>query len=110
MGVIVVNTRIPQQSSTLQVQSTAEALLRKEKAVKSDKPIDPQLSNKLDASYELNLSEAAQSMTASALPAVKTPEDARKQLDLIRAAAEKSAGSMLSSHKPNAKSVVDLLA
>ena len=103
-------TRIPQQSSSLQGQSAVEALLRKEKAAKSDKPIDPQQSSKLDPSYELELSETAQSMMASPLPAVTNLEEARKQLELIRAAAEKSAGSVLSAHTPSAKSVVDLLA
>ena len=49
-------------------------------------------------------------MMASPLPAVTNAEEARKQLELIRAAAEKSAGSVLSAHKPSAKSVVDLLA
>ena len=100
-------TRISQQTSTLSGQNAADALLRKEK---SDKAITPQPKAKLDASYELNLSENAQSLMASPLPAVTGPEDAERQLDLIRAAAEKSAESVLNSHKPSAKSVVDLLA
>ena len=103
-------TRIPQQPSTLQGQNAADALLRKEKTAKSDKPIDSQQKTKLDASYELNLSESAQTMMASPLPTVTNAEEARKQLDLIRAAADNSAGSVLSSHKPSAKAVVDLLA
>jgi len=103
-------TRIPQQPSTLQGQNAADALLRKEKTAKSDKPIDSQQKTKLDASYELNLSESAQSMMASPLPAVTNSDEAKKQLALIRAAAERSADSVLSSHKPSAKSVVDLLA
>ena len=103
-------TRIPQQSSALQGQSASEALLRKDKSAKSDKPLDPQQSSKLDTSYELELSETAQSMMASPLPTVSSPEEARRQLEMIRAAAEKSSGSLLSVHKPSAKSVVDLLA
>ena len=100
-------TRISQQPSTLSGQSAADALQRKEK---SDKTVTPQPKAKLDASYELNLSETAQALMASPLPAVNGPEDAKKQLDLIRAVAEKSAASVLSSHKPNTKSVMDLLA
>ncbi len=100
-------TRISQQTSALSGQNAADALLRKEK---SDKTITQQPKTKLDVSYELNLSETAQSLMASPLPAVTGPEDAKKQLDLIRAAAEKSAESVLSSHKPSAKSVMDLLA
>ena len=100
-------TRISQQPSTLSGQSAAEALQRKEK---SDKTLTSQPKTKLDASYELNLSETAQALMASPLPAVTGPVDAKKQFDLIRAAAEKSAASVLSSHKPNTKSVMDLLA
>lgn len=103
-------TRIPQQLRLCRDKAPPKRYFAKEKAAKSDKPIDPQQSSKLDTSYELELSETAQSMMASPLPAVTNAEEARKQLELIRAAAEKSAGSVLSAHKPSAKSVVDLLA
>lgn len=103
------NTKIPSQVSTLTGQNSAEAILRKEK---SDKPetTSTQPRKKLDASYELKLSETAQSMISAQLPPVRSPAEARQQLDLLRSVAEKSAGSVLSAHKPSAKSVVDLLA
>jgi hypothetical protein len=105
---MIMTAKIPSQASTLPGQAGADAL-RKDKSDKLDKSSSQQ-TKKLDASYDLELSETAQSMRSAQLPTVKNPAEAQTQLGLIRAAAERSAGSALSAHKPSAKAVVDLLA
>ena len=104
------SAKISSQSSALTGQSAAEALLRNEKSDKSTETIAEKPKKKLDESYELKLSEAAQSMMSSALPAVSTPDEAQKQMALIKAAAEQSSSSTMSAQKPTAKAVMDLLA
>lgn len=106
-------SKITSQATALTGQNGNEALLRNEKASQNNadkSTLSTRPEKKLDASYELNLSEAAQGKAASPLPAVNSPEEARRQLDLIKSAAENSAASLTSLHKTNAKSVVDLLA
>ena len=106
-------SKIISQFNALSGQNGNEALLRNEKASQNNadrSTLSKRPEKKLDASYELNLSEAAQGKVASPLPAVNTPEDARRQLELIKSAAENSAANLTSLHKVNAKSVVDLLA
>jgi len=104
------SAKISSQSSALTGQSAAEALLRNEKSDKSTETIAAKPKKKLDESYELNLSETAQSMMSSALPAVSTPDEAQKQMALIKAASEQSSSSTMSAQKPTAKAVMDLLA
>ena len=106
-------SKIMQQASSLTGQTVTETLLRNEKnaLTNADKPKPlAHHAKKLDASYELNLSEAGKAKTTSPLPAVNSPEDARRQLDLIKSAVESSAATMTNLHKTNAKSVMDLLA
>ena len=106
------NTKIPPQNTPAPIgQNPAEIAnkIRKDQTKNTAEPLAAK-PKKLDASYELQLTESAQSNLNSALPSVRTPQDIRKQLDFIKAAAENSAGSILSAHKPSAKSVVDLLA
>ena len=106
-------SKISSQTTALTGQNGNEALLRNEKASQNNadkSTLSKRPEKKLDASYEVNLSEAAKGKTASPLPAVNSPEEARRQLELIKSAAENSAANLTSLHKVNAKSVVDLLA
>ena len=64
---------------------------------------------KLDPSYTLNLSESAQAKVNEPLPSVRSPEDARRQLDLIKAASLKSPASLTGAQNPSTKSAIDLL-
>jgi hypothetical protein len=64
---------------------------------------------KLDPSYTVNLSESAQAKVNEPLPPVRSPEDARRQLDLIKAASMKSPASLTSAQNPGTKSAIDLL-
>lgn len=104
------STTISSQSSALTSQSAPEALLRNDRAANTPEIPATDMTNRLDASYELSLSESAQTLMGSARPSVKTSTDAQKQLDLIKTAAQQSANSLLNLQKPNAKSVLDLLA
>lgn len=103
------NQKIPSPHQNLSGQNNNELLRRAERAERLDKT-DTTGKKKLDASYELKLSETAQAMIDSKLPAVRNQEDARKQLEQLRAAAERSPSTVLGSQKPNAKTVLDLLA
>ena len=106
-------SKITQQASSLTGQTGTETLLRNDKTTQTtaDKP-KPLVhhAKKLDASYEVNLSEAGKAKAATPLPAVNNPEEARRQLDLIKIAAENSAANLTNLHKTNAKQVMDLLA
>ena len=102
--------KISSQSTALTGQSAVEALLRNENSENSSENVSSKPKKKLDASYELSLSEAAQSMKSAALPSVSTPEEAKKQLDLIKAAVAQSTTAASNAHTPNAKTVIDLLA
>ena len=106
------NTKIPPQNTPAPIgQNIGELVnkIRKDQLKNTTEPLAAK-PRKLDSSYELQLSENAQSNLNSVLPTVRSPQDVRKQMDLIKAAAENAAGSILSAHKPSAKSVVDLLA
>ena len=102
------------QSTTMPTgQTGTEALFRNEQVSQStsDKSAAPSASSKkLDTSYELNLSEAAQAKLASSASETDSPEKARKQMDLIKSAMGKSTTSLASLHKTNTQSVMDLLA
>ncbi len=100
--------KISPQSPALTGKAGADALLASEKNTQNTVPVKPK--KKMDTSYELNLSDSAKSQMASPLPAVNSREEAKKQLDIIKGASEKSASIFLSTQKPSAKSVVDLLA
>ena len=100
--------KIPPQSPALTGQNGTDALLNSERIAQSY--TGTKTPKKMDKSYELNLSEAAKSQMASPLTEVNNREEARSQMDFIKSAAEKSTAIMLSAQKPNAKSVVDLLA
>ena len=106
-------SNISQQSTALTGQAGTEALFRNEQVSQStsDKSASASTSSKkLDTSYELNLSEAAQAKLASSASETDSPEKARKQMDLIKSAMEKSTTSLASLHKTNTQSVMDLLA
>lgn len=104
------SSTISSQSPALTAQNAADALLRNDRTANAPEILAPNPPNKLDASYELSLSESAQATMGSARPSVNTPTDAQKQLDLIKATAQQSANNVLNLQKPNAKSVIDLLA
>ena len=101
---------ISSQSTALNGQNAADALLRNETAANSSSSQSPTPKKTQSASYELSLSETAQALMGSYTPATNNPTDAQKQLDLIKAAAQQSSATVLNLHTPNAKSVVDLLA
>lgn len=100
----------PQQSSALTGQSSADALLRTDNPDKSETTQSSAITKPLGASYELSLSESAQATMGSKTPAVNNSEEAQKQLDLIKSAAQQSPSVVLSMQKPDVKSVIDLLA
>ncbi len=101
---------ISSQSTALNGQNAADALLRNETAANSSSTQSTTQKKTPSASYELSLSETAQALMGSKTPATNNPTDAQKQLDLIKAAAQQSPATTLNLHTPNAKSVVDLLA
>lgn len=102
------NPKIPSPHQNLSGQPSSESLRRQEKTERLEQSASAP--KKLDASYELKLSETAQSMISSQLPPVRNQEEARKQLEQLRAAAERSPAAVLGSQKPNVKTVLDLLA
>ena len=104
------SAKISSASSALTGQNITETSVRNEQNAKNANALSAKPKKRLDESFELNLSETGQSMLSSALPAVGTPDEAKKQMALIKAAAEQSANSVLSSHMPTANSVIDLLA
>lgn len=105
-------SKISQQATPTTGQTGTDALSRNEQGSQTvaDKSISTSPPKKLDASYELNLSEAAQAKLASAPAETNTPEKAQLQMNQIRSAMEKSTTSMTNLHKINSQSVLDLLA
>lgn len=103
-------SKISSQSQALTGQVAAESLLRNETADSTADIVPSIPKKKLDSSYELNLSETAQSLLSSALPVVSTPDEAQIQINLIKSAAQQSASTVLNSHKPNFQTAIDLLA
>jgi len=106
-------SKITPQSTSLTGQSGTDALLRNENNSQATTEKNAAAANpkkKLSASYEVTLSEAGQAKAASPLPSVNSPEEAKRQLDLIKAAADNAGASLANLHKTDAKSVMDLLA
>ena len=101
---------ISSQSTALNGQNAADALLRSDTAASSSSSQSTPPKKTPSASYELSLSDTAQALMGSKTPVTNNPTDAQKQLDLIKAAAQQSPATTLNLHTPNAKSVVDLLA
>lgn len=103
-------TKISSQSPALTGQSAADAMMRNEAIEKSTEDFSTGSQKTLEASYEVNLSDKAQSLLSSALPSVNTPDEAQTQLNLVKLAIQQSPATFLNSHKPNAQTVTDLLA
>ena len=103
-------TKISSQSSALTGQSAADAMMRNEAIEKPAEDFSSGTQKSLDTSYEVNLSDKAQSLFSSASPSVSEPNDAQTQMNLIKLALQQSPATFLNSHKPTAQTVIDLLA
>jgi hypothetical protein len=101
---------ISSQSTALAGKTPTKVLPRKEKAGQSSETLSATKKKKPDASYELNLSDAAQINLGSALPGISTPAEALQNLNLVKSAVQQSPAALLNLHKPDLKSVMDLLA
>lgn len=66
--------------------------------------------NTLSASYQLDLSEAAQTQLASTTAPTNTPDSIRAQLDQIKASLTSSPANVSNLNKLNPQTVIDLLA
>ncbi len=104
-------TKISSQSPALTGQSAADAMIRNNEALeKSTEDFSTSPQKSLDTSYEVNLSDKAQSLFSSALPGVSAPNDTQAQMNVIKLALQQAPATFLNSHKPNAQTVIDLLA
>ena len=103
-------TKISSQLPALTGQSAADAMMRNEAIEKPAEDFAASPQKSLDTSYEVNLSDKAQSLLSSAPPGVSAPNDAQTQMNLIKLALQQSPATFLNSHKPNAQTVIDLLA
>jgi hypothetical protein len=95
--------------SSLRMNPDALKQLEQTESRPKEKRIDEPPKKKLDTSYTVNLSEAGQAKANEPLPPVRSPEEARRQLDLIREASQRSPASLASAHNPSTKSAIDLL-
>ena len=103
-------TKISSQSPALTGQNAADAMMRNEAIEKPADAFSASPQKSLDTSYEVNLSDNAQSLLSSASPGVSAPNEAQTQMNLIKLALQQSPATFLNSHKPTAQTVIDLLA
>lgn len=111
-------SKVSQPTTMPTGQTGTEALFRNDQteqkaqtaSVSSTQTTSAASSKKLDTSYELNLSETAQAKLAASAAETNSPDNARKQLELVQASLQNSSANVSSLHKVNSQSVIDLLA
>ena len=104
---------ISQQTAAPTTQTGTDALLRNEQSsqTSSDTPASTSTPTpKLDASYNLDLSDAALTKLATSSTETNSPENAKKLLDQIKSSLQNSTTNLNSLHKTSPQSVMDLLA
>ena len=104
---------ISQQAATQTTQAGTEALLRNEQSsqTSADTPASTSAPTpKLDASYNLDLSDAALAKLATSSTETSSPENAKKLLDQIKSSLQNSTTNLNNLHKTSPQSVIDLLA